>query len=569
VARKWLAECLEKHDKCKRSKNSQMQRKGPSRLVNVGTSDGSQDPRLEEGPDPNSEYTTLSYCWGDPSSVTKTTAETLLQFREHIPVTSLNRIFRDAIEFTRSLGVKYIWIDSLCIIQDSPEDKTAELPRMSEIYEGSVLTISASMATSGGSALFTDRQWFNLVKVPRSYSDEGSLYITNQVLHNFTDDVLNGTLGNRGWCFQERLLSTRLLHFGREQFHWECHEGIWSECSTRRRWYDDYTSPDDGELRETLQSNTIISKPVALVERGPVEEGGNEVIDAAWNKFISEPSPGSPPRSSSVMRKMYEDWYSTVSAYTYRKLTNSSDKLPALAGAAVRFNGFIKDAYVAGLWLEDLPDGLLWSRSTFKAVKVDPAIARRPGVGGWGEMSGDSSKSWRGAPSWSWASVDGPVHWVERRNGPLVLGAFMLMSKPGIDEGYQGFEWCALRVRGFLAESGKMSWIREEARNTETQSELEQWLATLPAAGRPTLDVDDPEWERTLESAGRSRPLYFLLVRAFPPVQTPDGGLQSHYLGYALMLRFWPGDGAFRRVGIAKVALSDFQDVAMQDIHIF
>lgn len=576
VAQAWLSQCQESHTKCRRVDGSQSQRDRPLRLVNVGTRDEPEILRLEEGQNCSGDYLTLSYRWGDPSSITQTTKETISQYKDGIPLDSLSRIFRDAIEFTRLIGVKYIWIDSLCIIQDDLEEKAREVQRMAQIFEGSLATLSASVATSGDSALLTERQRFNIIEVTKFKSDarnwEQQLYVTDQILSDFSDDVLNGILGSRAWCFQERLLAPRLLHFGRDQLHWECHEGIWSESNTMRQWYDQLSSFDDGELRMSLQDNTVLNQPAGKVTFGPTEDGGIERLDAEWHKAITAPNQVSPPPSSDKKRNTYDAWYRAVSAYTYRQLTSPYDKLPALAGAATRFNRFIKDSYAAGIWSNDLPQGLLWSRSAFEAVEVDPETARRPGVGGWGEMSGNAAQYWRGAPSWSWASVDGPVHWVRNRHGPVHIGPYALLIKPSGEEAYNGLEWGAIRVRGPLLEAQQLSWIREEAKNPETQSDFEKWLAAGPISSQPQLDPDDPAWESKLEGAGMSGPLYFLLVCSIPRIPTREdeenGEVVRNLLGYSLMLRYWPGEAAFRRVGIAKVALRDFLTATPNDIHI-
>ncbi|PMD41000.1 HET-domain-containing protein, partial [Hyaloscypha variabilis F] len=322
IVHEWLVECMENHEKCKKAPISNSQRVLPSRLINVGPSDGSQDPRLEEGQNWQGKYLTLSHRWGDPSTITQTVKETLLRFKEQIPFKSLTRVFQDAIKITRLLHIKYIWVDSLCIVQDSPADKEAEISRMAEIYENALLNLSASIATSSASALFTSRKMKNLVKIPKNTPSESDIaspasFLTNHTLASFSDDVPNGTLGSRGWCFQERLLSFRILHFGRDQLHWECHEGIWSESSTKRH---------------KRQKSGI-----------------------RWLHLL--------PRNILLhYRQMYDEWYKAVSAYTNRELTDPIDKLPALAGASSRFNVFLNDAYAAGIWGGDLPQGLLWSR---------------------------------------------------------------------------------------------------------------------------------------------------------------------------------------------------------------
>jgi hypothetical protein len=133
-------------------------------------------------------------------------------------------------------------------------------------------------------------------------------------------------------------------------------------------------------------------------------------------------------------------------------------------------------------------------------------------------MSDEENKGWRGNPSWSWASVDGPVHWVREGRGPAHIGPYAVMTKPRSDEAYEGLEWGAIRVRGHIVEVEQLSWLREGARNQETQSDFEKWLARLPISSQPQIDPDDPEWERTLDAAGMRRPLYFLLVCSIPPI---------------------------------------------------
>jgi hypothetical protein len=577
VAHEWLVECMKNHEKCKKNLISDSPKRLPSRLINVGPFDGSQDPRLEEGRNCQGEYLTLSHRWGDPSTITKTLKETLLRFKEQIPFKSLSRVFQDAIKITRSLHIKYIWIDSLCIIQDSPADQVAEISRMAEIYENALLCLSASISTSHASGLCATREMKNLVKISTTTSSESdfaspSFFITNHTLSSFSDDVSNGTLGSRGWCFQERLLSPRILHIGRDQLHWECHEGIWSESSTERQWYDDFTTIDDGELRVALQSHEVFSPHPNSTSIGPLGENATEQAAEEWDKMATSAS-AQPPSALPInedKRKMYDEWYKAVSAYTSRELTHPADKLPAIAGAASRFGALLKDGYGAGIWGGDLPQGLLWSRRSFDAVKVDHSVARRPGVGGWGEMSGEANKGWRGAPSWSWASVDGAVHWVRERNAPVHIGPYGLMTKPSSSEPYAGLDWGAIRVRGPLAEIEQLSWLREGARKPETQWASEKWLTHLPELFRPQLDPDDPSWEKALASAGKSRPLYFLLICSIPEAAAPgqEGIAPSCLFGYALMLRYWPADSAFRRVGLAKVVLKDFQKVVPADINI-
>jgi hypothetical protein len=577
IARYWLSECLRSHEKCQANSKSVLQANRPFRLVNVSLADVDGDPYLEEGAT-EGDYLTLSYCWGDPSTVTTTTKESLEEFKHRIPFASLSRIFKDAIEFTRLLGIKYIWIDALCIVQDSPEDKTREIPRMADIYAASLLTLSACRATSGESRLFEPRVVHNLVKLPvqRAENPNALLYVTNQDLYGFSDDVPEGNLGSRGWCFQERLLTTRLLHFGKDQLHWECHEALQSESNTKEFWYDDLISSDDCKLREKFVSDIVFQEPLAHPSE-PLGPNATEEANARWNKFVDDIENLDVNKEEESKRKLemarrrpqFDAWYSAVSSYTSRSLTNARDKLPALSGAAARFGTFIKDTYAAGLWAADMSHGLLWSRTAFENVKIDEAIAVRPGLGGRGDQQ-------RTAPTWSWASVEGAVHWVRDRDGLCFLGAYAAMLQTESQGVYGEPDWAAIRVKGHLLEISEISLLRDEAKQPELRTDFEKRLATYTRRQQPQMDFDDPGFEAWLRSRGETRPLYLLLVSeiAGREKRVGNGGetvqttSQLGELGYALLLRYWPHDGACRRVGIAQVALRDFFGSEIRDIHI-
>ena len=93
-----------------------------------------------------SDYFALSYCWGTDrgKTVAKTTRETLLPFHDQIDVKALPKTFQDAIQVVRSLGYRYLWIDSLCIVHDDPDDFGKECIQMGKIYANSICTISVS-----------------------------------------------------------------------------------------------------------------------------------------------------------------------------------------------------------------------------------------------------------------------------------------------------------------------------------------------------------------------------------------------------------------------------------------
>ncbi|PMD17228.1 HET-domain-containing protein, partial [Hyaloscypha hepaticicola] len=123
---------------------------------------------------------TLSHCWGTKKFLTLTT-NNLENSRQRISLEDLTRVFQDAIHVTRFMGIDYIWIDSLCIIQDSPEDWAKESLLMEDVYSNSYCNIAATHASSGEDGCF--------------------------------DEVTNSLLLQRAWVFQERILAPRVLHF--------------------------------------------------------------------------------------------------------------------------------------------------------------------------------------------------------------------------------------------------------------------------------------------------------------------------------------------------------------------
>lgn len=132
----------------------------PSRFIDVGSRDGRKDPRLVSSTEVSNKerYTTLSHCWGaSPDNMPlRTTHATKAAHMVSIPMRTLPKTFRDAIDVTRALNVRYIWIDSLCIVQDDLEDWEQEAAKMASIYEGSFLTIAAADSPNSNGGLFLD-----------------------------------------------------------------------------------------------------------------------------------------------------------------------------------------------------------------------------------------------------------------------------------------------------------------------------------------------------------------------------------------------------------------------------
>ncbi|KAK5692283.1 hypothetical protein LTR17_025412 [Elasticomyces elasticus] len=184
-------------------------------------------------------YATLSHCWGSYMPL-KLEEFRVIQYRKRIPLKNISPVFRDAIEVSHALNLRYIWIDSLCIIQDSEEDWQTESAMMCDIYSYCHLNIAADDAEDGSWGLFrgrtpADLQPIHIVVTTKGASPYNSEFLKpgdmleagNYVLfdmHSWKHQIDNSPLEKRGWVLQERAMSPRTIHFGKTQIFWECRQ---------------------------------------------------------------------------------------------------------------------------------------------------------------------------------------------------------------------------------------------------------------------------------------------------------------------------------------------------------
>ncbi|KAI7924621.1 hypothetical protein M0657_004485 [Pyricularia oryzae] len=376
VARSWFAACCNEHSSCPpRSIN-----KLPTRLVDVGEAP-SWNVRLTQSQGQRGEYVALSHCWGGPIKLTLR-RDNLASFLTSIPVAALPANFRDAITITRKLGMRYIWIDSLCIIQDSEEDWIVESARMTDLYLNAAFTICASTSNASDCGILNQPRPVqkgimenfpippqgHIRVFPRSNPDATTvaLRVYRPVMGGGEDypaweredETMRGVefwgaLSKRAWGLQEKILSPRRLVYGRQQIYWICVEG----CQSSDGLPDCFLTASDLEYKPLMRHfhTPGLQDPAAL--------------------------------SATETRKIQENYYDMVSIiYTARKLTYPSDKLPAFAGLAKKFHPLFGGAYLAGVWSHDIHRGITWYHSD----------------GPWPHTP---ARPYR-APSWSWACAD-------------------------------------------------------------------------------------------------------------------------------------------------------------------
>jgi hypothetical protein len=378
MVRKWLGNCVADHSLCSCPTDEIFY---PSRLLQVRCEDGTEMVRLvttEKSPAGYLRYLALSHCWGSSSEEERklkiTTKANLAERTTNIASHSLPRLYQDAIQIVRSLGESYLWIDSLCIIQDSDEDWFHESMLMGKIYEHAYCTISADSASGSNCPIFKERNVSSSVsaleslKYRPSYIDWGpgrepsssSTYFPE--FHHWSDLIVAEPLSTRAWALQERQLSRRIVHYTSHQILWECVTMNASEIFPEGL-------PQTPTKDEVLRTQPI--GPSCHITLSAM------LAKAARNRDVT----GSSSESMFL-------WYWFVTEFSKRNLTIPEDKLPALSGIANSLINITGKDYVAGLWRDDLCRGLLWSAS-----HATNCTHTRLGS----------------APSWSWASITGSI----------------------------------------------------------------------------------------------------------------------------------------------------------------
>jgi hypothetical protein len=395
---RWLTRCIKYHDTCNTSIS--IYKILPTRLIDVGSEKSL--PRLVNSADIRGikdssklQYVTLSHCWGSGKLPVTLNAETYPIFRRGIAIEQLTKTFQDAITVTRRLrsdfGIGYLWIDALCILQDSAEDWRREAALMGDIYGNSWCNLAAVDGHDGQAGLFSRRDsrliqpvivkmighksieqvrtWWQTSLKSISWSsrelqspplDREWLVVDNEGWRYIDSSPLN----QRGWVSQERFLSPRILHFAKDQIYWECQQSRASETFTET----------EIELWHGNKKHEV----------------------ASCNRSILR----SPKLSLITLEVAIREWTRFVEHYVKGRLTQSEDKLPAFAGLARRFQQHFQGSqYLAGMWHLELERQLLWK----------PSGGHLSGRGE-GPIDVLSLPEKYRAPSWSWASIDGVIY---------------------------------------------------------------------------------------------------------------------------------------------------------------
>ncbi|KAK3347088.1 HET domain protein [Lasiosphaeria hispida] len=333
----------------------------PTRVLDLGDNShpacSTADVKLYVKKGEREEYLCLSHCWGVDKKPIETTRETIERFQTGIPWGDLPKSFQDAVVFTRKLGVRFLWIDSLCIIQDDPADWAREAGEMASIYENALLTLAAASSANSQGGLFRTPKPGAYPTLSNGSSTEQPVVHMRQLVDpkffdyrgSGGDDPDVSPLLKRAWVFQERILSRRVLFFTPLELVLECRVANRSESG--HSWAG-------SETKHTFK--TAYGRPA--------------------------------PR-----RQVARLWRRLVREFTHLQLTFAKDTIPAMAGIAKRIQRS-QDAnprYAAGLWEDTFLEDMLWEVSPFRS------------------SASEKDRVNHSLPSWSWARSDAPKRYIQ------------------------------------------------------------------------------------------------------------------------------------------------------------
>ena len=324
VAKQWIQNCLTEHPKCTRPDVTPL----PTRVVDVGHLNNRSNPRLYVTQGRLDRYVTLSHVWGVGYRVVLT-KNNLPKFEQEVVLNKLPKTFQDAIQMTRLLGVRYLWVDALCIIQDDPNDWKRESTSMCSVFENAIFSLSAVAATDTHSGTLHNR-------TPHQVTVEinGTQVGVRQKLDTLQEAMTKSRLETRAWCYQERLLPKGILHIAPTQMYWEC-----GTCTAS----------------ESFPAGQVLMSPVSTAQDNVAEQAALTVKPTNFSK----------------------DWLRLISTYSARQVTRASDRLPAIAGLADKVKKELSESvYLQGVWSDDLHAGLLWKRQLIAYGRLIPSRDR-------------------------------------------------------------------------------------------------------------------------------------------------------------------------------------------------
>ncbi|KAK0721216.1 heterokaryon incompatibility protein-domain-containing protein [Apiosordaria backusii] len=450
----------------------------PTRLIDVGMETGAGVRLVETGDGgeglmgeiSRAGFVALSYCWGGDQKA-KLTTSNIDDYKKSIDVGSLDQTIQDAIWVAREVGFRYLWVDSLCILQDDRDghgtnpDKAFEITRMASYYGRATLTLlaaSSSRAAEGFLGLRPNSGFATgPIRIPlrKLGSDEkeiiGDVYLVEELRYPPAEPITT-----RGWTLQESMLSRRILVFAQRQLYWSC--------------VNSFAGVGGGVTH--LMNRTIPGRTSLVEGVYPVGSLMDQKTTAQWNVIVGE--------------------------YTKRALGQAGDKLWAVSALAEQIVKVGRQRgerlrYVAGLLVEE-GDMLSW----LQQLSWKPA----------GPVTKERPKGRYRAPTWSWASVEGEVE-----TAMTSVSVSLVVEDWGVQLVVEGAEYGALKPGAWIRLTGTVMAVVEVLRyGVVIWDEMESVTLTGKPVGPPEWSglVDQPIWELTfLEDSPEDKEAILMALR--------------------------------------------------------
>ena len=510
LAQGWLSECSGHHTRCTHVTSAKDYY--PTRLIDVRANSSNCELRLystSNGP-MKEPYMTLSHCWGKAQFL-QLTSLTHDRLQQGFALAELPPTFQDAIMVTRALGVNFLWIDALCIIQDSLVDWQHEATTMSQVYSNSMCNISALDAHDSIGGLFFDRETSNIpyCTFTACRKFKGKRVYEFAYTDFWSDSVNHAPLTRRAWVLQERLLSPRVLHFGKRQLFWECNQ---------------------------LRACEFYPKGMLAIDRTST---GVSITDKFLKESVTTILHGLSDNAL-TSSQMHGAWNDIVQHYTKCNLTLSKDKLVAISGVVKRLQPLFKTNYLAGLWRDNLLEQLLWHVVSYNEAKRFLVEEERP--------------QYR-APSWSWASIEAPIVQPQLSarvdHMAIIIEAHVTpLTEDATGEVVDGY----VRLRGplFPVNVGTPRPKHSQFFHLVwAWGELESWIETIPDVW-PQPAVERLQFLPLLITS-RSQNSTLLLPRIYGLLLKPLDGKQGVYRRWGVIRLFGEEAGEYAKFGVQLI----------------
>lgn len=512
----WLRNCKEQHPECG---NLRWSSSHPTRLVHILSDSKVELIHCVPTADKDIEYAALSYSWGDWNHLLegekkeiddgKTTKSNLQYRSQSFASSELPTTIRDSITLMYRLGIEYIWVDTICIIQDDSEDWKQESARMHEVYGNACFTLCLCLSSKATECILRKREAWTLATTPCRLGDR---WLTN--LNMSLNEVRSlSPIASRAWTLQEERLSPRILYWSAQRMYWSC------------------SVSQHSELGKTRSS---VTKPPPRQSLGDMQSSSQSFLISC---------------RKGQRKRLHDEWLNVASSYVLRQLSHKEDRFPALSGLASRYYLAQKDdEYIAGLWRNTFAEDLAW-------CVIQPRVCQKC------ESQREITSSW------SWASLPFLTSTHFKPNfSNLPPSHFELLEKKHVQDDdptaavRRGAAVRRVKVRGRLqAFFQKGSLRRPWASISKVGKEEKYSFASCPEQSVHSTDL---EHGRVLSYEARKEEVLGQLDYLEDAERVENGLIEVYCLeigeGAMLFLESGREENEYRRIGVSHGYREDF-----------